>query len=794
MSKYSVVIPTWNNLNHLRECISYVKVNSEGEDVEVIVISNGCTDGTVDFIEQLSPEEKISLIKNEENEGFGKAVNKGIKAATGEWIIVLNDDVVVPKGFLKKFETDCKEYKRISGTKNASIAVPMSNYVGMRLQQQACPSRQHAEVVAKEVYTKNYRQIQTIGIVSGLMMFINREVFDTIGYFDERFFAGCEDVDFSVRAYEAGFISIICRDIFVWHYGSKTIDRMPELKRGTSHIKDLIEKYSERSKKKQTLGIIYRVKLHNEYDANVFIRSLTKSATFADHIFILDDNSPIKISQDFNKLYFGLEDEITVELPCKITFRTYDRFFDERRDRNELLQMAKEAKMDWVFSLDADEIVEDKVDRKLIDRLIGTPDPMTQGYQVHYYTFWNDEEHYNAGDVWKVMCGTRLVRLTGDPIIFMGAKSTFHVGNIPNVPGDMQRMSSIRIKHYGYVHPSQRQRKYEWYEKMDTDKNPALIGHADYKHLINENPLILRKWIEDSSISLCTIMKNEQASLFDFLRSYMPFLDEAVIVDTGSTDDSVHIAKLFGVNVIEGNTDELYEDCDGIRAINFGKARNKALEASTSTWVLHMDIDEHLDHLNTVRRMLDAEMDGYMFYVNNLMPDQRYSLSETVRIFKKSCGFTYSGLVHETINQNNNINKIGRAPMNLNHYGYLKPPDEVRKKMQNYFKLNQKQIKLYPKDPRPYYAIAIHYLEEGFVDEAEQNLLQAYELDNNFYQAQKDLGYLYLNKARIYFNQVKNLLQKGHPFQGMCAENTRVIDDMIGHQSQVSPGHLEGII
>jgi glycosyltransferase involved in cell wall biosynthesis len=288
-------------------------------------------------------------------------------------------------------------------------------------------------------------------------------------------------------------------------------------------------------------------------------------------------------------------------------------------------------------------------------------------------------------------------------------------------------------------------------------------------------------------------MKDEQASLFDFLRSYMPFLDEAVIVDTGSTDDSIHIAKLFGVKVIEGG-DDLYEDCDGTRAINFGKARNKSLENATSTWILHMDIDEHLDNLNTVRRMLDGDMDGYMFYVNNLMPDNRYSLSETVRIFRRSCGYTYSGLVHETINQDNKTARIARAPMKLNHYGYLKPQAEVKKKMQNYFKLNQKQIKLSPKDPRPYYAIAIHYLEEGFVDEAEENLLQAFELDHNFYQAQKDLGYLYLSKARIYFNQVQNLLQKDHPFQQMCAENTRVIDDIVGHQSQVSPGHLEGII
>jgi glycosyltransferase involved in cell wall biosynthesis len=454
--------------------------------------------------------------------------------------------------------------------------------------------------------------------------------------------------------------------------------------------------------------------------------------------------------------------------------------------------MAKEAKMDWIFSIDADEVVEDKVDRKYIEKLINTPDPMCQAYAVHYYTFWNDEEHYNSGDVWKNMCGNRLVRLTGDPKIFLGAKSTFHVGNIPFVPADMSRVSSIRIKHYGYVHPAQRQRKYEWYERMDTDKNPALIGHKDYRHLIDENPIVLRKWEENSSVGLATIMKNEEGSLFDFLRSYAPFLDELVMVDTGSTDNTVWLCELFGAKVVHGNPDELFFDFDGEKILNYGKSRNLALDNVTTDWILHMDIDEHMQDIITLRRMVDTNLDGYLFYVNNLMEDNRYSLSETVRLFRRDANMRYDGYVHETI-QREEKHKIGRSPMKITHFGYLKSPDAIRRKMQNYFKLNQQQIKDKPKDPRPYYAIAIHYLEEGFVDLAEENLIQAAELDSNFYQCNKDLGYLYLNKAKLYFDKVTTVIPQDHPFNTLCSQNVAAIDDMVGHQSRVSPGHLDGL-
>ncbi len=147
--KYSVIIPTSSNFNHLAETLAYVKDGSDAEETEIIVVNNASVDTTEEYL-KTSPE--IISIHNTENLGFGKAVNMGIKIAKGEWVVILNDDALVPHNFLKKFSADCKEYERISGTKPASIAAPTSNYVGMNIQQEKCRDRESFEITAKRLY------------------------------------------------------------------------------------------------------------------------------------------------------------------------------------------------------------------------------------------------------------------------------------------------------------------------------------------------------------------------------------------------------------------------------------------------------------------------------------------------------------------------------------------------------------------------------------------------------------------------------------------------------------------
>ena len=91
--KYSIIIPTSSNFNHLLETLSYVKDGSDSTETEIIVINNASIDNTETYLKDNSD---IVSIHNTENLGFGKAVNMGIKIAKGEWIVILNDDALVP--------------------------------------------------------------------------------------------------------------------------------------------------------------------------------------------------------------------------------------------------------------------------------------------------------------------------------------------------------------------------------------------------------------------------------------------------------------------------------------------------------------------------------------------------------------------------------------------------------------------------------------------------------------------------------------------------------------------------
>ena len=102
MSRVSIIIPTWNLVDYLRECLSKIVANTTtGLTYEIIVVDNGSTDATPEFLgsEKLAEILRrhaikgLRVITNETNLGYGPACNQGIEAAGGEVICFLNNDV-----------------------------------------------------------------------------------------------------------------------------------------------------------------------------------------------------------------------------------------------------------------------------------------------------------------------------------------------------------------------------------------------------------------------------------------------------------------------------------------------------------------------------------------------------------------------------------------------------------------------------------------------------------------------------------------------------------------------------
>ncbi len=183
---------------------------------EIVVIDNASTDGTVD---QLARYPEVRLIRNAENRGFPAAVNQGLVAATGEHILLLNNDAVVTNGWLERM------LEVAASDKNIGVVGPMSNSIsGAQFDREARYSTIEAmHAYAGEMSRARSGQVQVVPRVAFFCTLITRQVIQALGGVDERFSPGnYEDDDYCLRANIAGYRSVIAKDVFIHHYGSKS--------------------------------------------------------------------------------------------------------------------------------------------------------------------------------------------------------------------------------------------------------------------------------------------------------------------------------------------------------------------------------------------------------------------------------------------------------------------------------------------------------------------------------------------------------------------------------------------
>src|SRR5262249_6804773 len=99
----SIIIVTYNNLPLNKLCLESLLRNTEYPAYEIVVVDNTSTDGTPGYLRQMSSlHPNIRIILNQKNHGFARANNQGITLSRGEYIILLNNDTVVPPGWLSR--------------------------------------------------------------------------------------------------------------------------------------------------------------------------------------------------------------------------------------------------------------------------------------------------------------------------------------------------------------------------------------------------------------------------------------------------------------------------------------------------------------------------------------------------------------------------------------------------------------------------------------------------------------------------------------------------------------------
>ncbi|MFA6355980.1 MAG: glycosyltransferase family 2 protein [Candidatus Omnitrophota bacterium] len=234
----SVVIVNWNAENYLKRCLESVYACNKGLSIEVFVVDNNSSDGSVRMIRSDFPQ--VKLLENKDNPGFGAANNRALKACTGEFVLILNPDTEVRDGAVGKMTGFLRADPDAgaAGAKllNADGSVQMTcarNYPDLATEffwlttlVRRFPKNRAAGRYLMSYWDHNDRR--EVDCLSGACIMARSKVLKDIGFFDEDYFMYGEDVDLCYRIKKAGWHIWYLPEAEIVHYGGGSTNRIAE--------------------------------------------------------------------------------------------------------------------------------------------------------------------------------------------------------------------------------------------------------------------------------------------------------------------------------------------------------------------------------------------------------------------------------------------------------------------------------------------------------------------------------------------------------------------------------------
>ena len=225
--KISVIIVNWNAGSQLRACVDSIIEHGSNLVSKIIVVDNGSSDGSDKSVEDLS---EVLLIRAGKNLGFGKACNLGARHAESEYLLFLNPDAMLYEGALASpFFFMANENNRNIGICGIQL-VDKSGKVERTCMRFPSLGRFAAQIlgfdktpmlkkVGMHMKEWDHMQSKSVDLVLGAFFMVRRNMFESLGGFDERFFVYFEETDFSLRARKTGYNSVYLADTQAYHAG-----------------------------------------------------------------------------------------------------------------------------------------------------------------------------------------------------------------------------------------------------------------------------------------------------------------------------------------------------------------------------------------------------------------------------------------------------------------------------------------------------------------------------------------------------------------------------------------------
>ncbi len=211
----TVIIPNYNGLSYLQDCLDALMPQVQTPDRYVLVVDNGSTDGSVEFLKDYPGIETIFL---QENAGFCGAVNTGIRASRTRYVILLNNDTKVCPGYVQALVDRMERDGRLFSVSARMLSMRDPERIDNAGDLYTALGYAKGRGIGRPA--SDYEKPAEVFSACGGAAIYRRAVFDEIGLFDETHFAYLEDVDIGYRARIYGYRNAYCPAAKVEHAGS----------------------------------------------------------------------------------------------------------------------------------------------------------------------------------------------------------------------------------------------------------------------------------------------------------------------------------------------------------------------------------------------------------------------------------------------------------------------------------------------------------------------------------------------------------------------------------------------
>ncbi|WP_333474281.1 glycosyltransferase [Paenibacillus gyeongsangnamensis] len=385
--KTSIIILTCNQLELTKRCLGSIRKHTP-EDHELIVVDNASSDGTAEYLKELSD---ITAVFNDENLGFAKGCNQGVGLSTGDNILFLNNDTVVTENWLGHM------LRLLHSAEEIGMVGPVTNYSSGP--QQIPVTYRDLEGLSDftEEHCRRYAgRSRRFSRLTGFCLLVKRQVLNEIGLFDERYGLGSyEDDDLCLRAIKQGYSLMIAEDSFVHHVGHATfqnngIDMAQIMQENKQKARekwggDIHDMLFAEDKKPGKITISLCMIVKNE--EQTLARCLESVRGAVDEIVIVDTGSSDRTKEIARRFTERVED-----------FTWIDDFAAARNFAFTL------ATMDYIMWLDADDVLLPQ-EREKLHQLRQSFDPGLDAVSMEYHCAFDD-----SGNVTLNIRRYRLVR------------------------------------------------------------------------------------------------------------------------------------------------------------------------------------------------------------------------------------------------------------------------------------------------------------------------------------------------------------------------------------------------